>query len=58
MAIYTPMQVPQPPAETKTVQRAPCTPRRVHTRGTHRAGLVIDITLALIVGFGVLALLF
>lgn len=48
MAIYTPMQVPQPPAETKSVQRAPHAPQRVHTRRAHRTGLFIDIALALI----------
>ncbi len=58
MAIYTPMQVPQPGPQTKNVQRAPSTPRRVHTERAHAAGLVIDITLAIMAGLGLLALLF
>jgi hypothetical protein len=58
MAIYTPMQVPQPPAETKTVQRAPNTPQRVHTRRAHRTGLVIDIALGLIAIFLLLIVVF
>lgn len=57
MAIFTPMQVPQPGPLTKNVRRAPTTPQRVHTRRTHRTGLVLDIALALI-AVAVLIMLF
>ena len=46
MAIYTPLQVPQPITDSHVVQPAP-TPRRVHTRSTHRIGLAFDIALAI-----------
>lgn len=48
MAIYTPIQVPQPSPQTKNVRLAPSAPQREHTRGTHRTGLALDIALALI----------
>jgi hypothetical protein len=58
MAIYTPLQVPQPPiTDSHVVQSAP-TPRRVHTRAAHRLGLVLDVTLALIAVGVILALIF
>ena len=57
MAIYTPMQVPQPGPQTKNVRRAPTTPQRVHTRRAHWAGLALDITLALIAVFILLVIL-
>lgn len=47
MAIYTPLQVPQPITDSHVVHPAP-TPRRVHTRSTHRLGLALDIALAVV----------
>jgi len=47
MAIYTPLQVPQPNTDSHVVQPGP-TPRRVHTRSTHRLGLAFDIALAFV----------
>jgi D-alanyl-D-alanine dipeptidase len=54
MAIYTPLQVPQPITDSHVVQPAP-TPRRVHTRSTHRLGLAFDVTLA-VIAIGVILL--
>jgi hypothetical protein len=48
MAIYTPLQVPQPPNTDSHVVKSAPTPRRVHTRSAHRLGLALDITLAVI----------
>jgi hypothetical protein len=58
MAIYTPMQVPQPSPPTKRVRLAPNTPKRVHTRGAHWTGLAFDIALAVTAVVVLLALLF
>jgi D-alanyl-D-alanine dipeptidase len=58
MAIYTPMQVPQPSPPTKRVRLAPNTPKRVHTRRAHRTGFALDITLALIAVVVLLLILF
>ena len=58
MAIYTPMQVPQPGPQTKNVRRAPNTSRRVHTKRAHWAGFALDITLGLIAVFVLLLVLF
>lgn len=58
MAIYTPMQVPQPSPLTESVRPAPSAPQREHPRETHRTGLALDITLALIAIFVLLTVLF
>ncbi len=58
MAIYTPMQVPQPSPPTKRVRLAPNAPKRVHTRRAHWTGLALDITLALIAAVVLLLILF
>ena len=58
MAIYTPMQVPQPSPPTKRVRLAPNTPKRVHTRRAHWTGLAFDIVLALIAIVVLLLVLF
>ncbi len=48
MAMYTPIQVPQPSPRTRKVPLDSVAPAQEHTRGEHRMRLTLGIAVAVI----------